>query len=150
THRPAIALLPEQGPPQQLLIFLHGAASTACSMLPTALTLRHYFPAAVLLLPEGFEPCDGGGHGRQWFSLQGIDDVNRPQRVARALPALAGYIERSQRRYKLLPPDTALLGFAQGAIMALELAAARDGLAGRVLAFSGRYARLPQRAPEYS
>lgn len=150
TQRPALALLPEQGPPRQLLILLHGAGSSACSMLPAALTLRHFFPNAVLLIPEGFEPGDGGGHARQWFSLCGINEANRPQRVAGALPALADYIEQAQRRYKLLPPDTALLGFAQGAVMALELVAARDGLAGRVLAFAGRYASLPQRAPEYS
>lgn len=149
TDRPAIALLPEQGPPRQLLVFLHAAGSSACSMLPTALTLRRYFPAAVMLLPDGFEAGDGG-HARQWFSLCGISETNRPQRVARALPALIDYIEQAQRRYGLLPPDTALLGFAQGAVMALELAAARDGLAGRVLAFAGRYASLPLRAPEYS
>lgn len=147
-HRPAIALPPEQEP-RQLLIFLHGAGATACSMLPVALTLRHYFPAAALLLPEGFEACERG-HGRQWFAPAGIDGGDGRQRVARALPALADYVERAQRRYRLLPPDTALLGFGQGAIMALELAAAHDGLAGRVLAFSGRYVTLPERAPEFS
>jgi len=150
TNRPAIALLPEHGQPKQLFILLHAAASSACSMLPAALTLRHHFPSAALLMPEGFEPCDGGGHARQWFSLCGINEANRPERVASVLPALVDYIEHAQRRYRLLPPDTALLGFAQGAIMALELAAARDGLAGRVLAFAGRYASLPQRAPEFS
>jgi len=149
-HRPAIELLPEHGPPRQLFVLLHGAGASACSMLPTALALRRHFPSAAVLAPEGFEPYDRGGYGRQWFSLAGIDDGNRPQRVARALPALAGYLEKAQARYKLLPPDTALLGFAQGAVMALELAALRDGLAGRVLAFSGRYASLPARAPEYT
>jgi phospholipase/carboxylesterase len=31
--------------------------------------------------------------------------------------------------------------------MALELVQAHDGMAGRVLAFSGRYAQLPKAAP---
>jgi phospholipase/carboxylesterase len=42
---------------------------------------------------------------------------------------------------------TALVGFSQGAILALETAQAEDGLAGRVLAFGGRYAVLPDHAP---
>jgi phospholipase/carboxylesterase len=42
---------------------------------------------------------------------------------------------------------TALIGFSQGSIMALEAIAQADGLAGRVLAFSGRYASLPAQPP---
>ena len=45
------------------------------------------------------------------------------------------------------PAATAIFGFSQGAIMALELAQVHDGLAGRVLSFSGRYAALPEVAP---
>jgi phospholipase/carboxylesterase len=33
--------------------------------------------------------------------------------------------------------------------MALELSVAHDGCAGRVLAFSGRFAKLPEKAPEW-
>ncbi|HBT15199.1 MAG TPA: esterase, partial [Erwinia persicina] len=41
---------------------------------------------------------------------------------------------------------TALIGFAQGATMALEAIKVQPGLAGRVVAFSGRYATLPDQA----
>ena len=34
--------------------------------------------------------------------------------------------------------------------MALELVQAHDGMAGRVMAFSGRYAELPKTAPRYT
>src|SRR3546814_20580466 len=36
------------------------------------------------------------------------------------------------------------------AVMALEAVQAHYGLAGRVLAFSGRYAQLPKSAPQYT
>ena len=45
---------------------------------------------------------------------------------------------------------TALIGFSQGAIMALESIKAEPGLASRVIAFNGRYAdacRRPRRPP---
>jgi len=147
---PVIELLPEQGAPRQLFVMLHGMGQTASSMLPMALVLRHYFPAAAMLLPEAPHPYDKGPQTRQWFSRAGVDDSNRRERVALVLPDLLELIRREQDRLKLLPPDTALIGFSQGAIVALELCAAHDGLAGRVLAFSGRYARLPDRAPEFT
>ncbi|MGB9093783.1 MAG: esterase, partial [Gallionella sp.] len=43
---------------------------------------------------------------------------------------------------------TALIGFSQGAIMALEFSIAHEGGVGRVLSFSGRFATLPEKAPE--
>jgi phospholipase/carboxylesterase len=41
---------------------------------------------------------------------------------------------------------TALVGFSQGSIMALEALKAEPKLAGRVVAFSGRFASLPDQA----
>src|SRR5262249_54436254 len=48
------------------------------------------------------------------------------------------------------PAATALVGFSQGALCALELAQVEDGLAGRVLAFAGRYATLPDHALQHT
>ena len=53
----------------------------------------------------------------------------------------------AQLRFKVCPSDTVLAGFSQGAIMSLEFALAYDGLVGKVLAFSGRFARIPVGAP---
>jgi phospholipase/carboxylesterase len=140
-------LLPAQGAPRLLFILLHGYGARADDLLPLAEALRYEFPAAACVLPQGFEPTDPP-FGRQWFSLREINERNRPERVAAALPALADFVRAQQQRYGIVNPDTALVGFSQGAIMALELATQYDGLVGRVLAFSGRYARLPSTAPE--
>ena len=135
---------------RQLFILLHGVGGTPDSLLPLAEAVRAAFPTAAVLIPEGFEPFDGGGAGRQWFSVRGVTEENRPARVAAALPALAAYVQQAQQRFGLLQSDTALAGFSQGAIMALELVQAHDGMAGRVMAFSGRYAELPKTAPRYT
>ena len=49
-------------------------------------------------------------------------------------------------------PNTRIVlgGFSQGALLSLELVARHDGLAGRVLAFGGRYCTLPAAAPRLS
>ena len=139
--------LPLHGPAEQLMLLLHGWGARPADMAPLARQLRLAFPQAALLAPAGFEPADTGGPGRQWFSLHGINDANRPARVAAVLPQLSAWVRAAQQATGLGPMHTALVGFSQGAILALELAQADDGLAGRVLAFAGRYARLPLAAP---
>ena len=52
-----------------------------------------------------------------------------------------------QQRFGVSWQCTALAGFSQGAIMALEAVQAEPHLAGRVLAFSGRHATAMMHAP---
>ena len=143
-----LELLPAAGAPQQLMILLHGVGATPQDLLPLARLLQQQFPQAACVLPHGHEPFDGGPAGRQWFSVMGVTEANRPQRVAAALPALIGFIRSTQQRLGVGPAATALVGFSQGSIMALEALAQDSDLAGRVLAFAGRYATLPTEAPQ--
>jgi len=142
--------LPATGRAEQLMILLHGWGASAAAMAPLAAALRAEFPQAALLAPEGFDAVDSGLAGRQWFTMNGpdgpVNEANRPARVAAALPRLADCVRAAQVATGLEPAATALLGFSQGAIVSLELVQLHDGLAGRVLSFSGRYATLPDRA----
>ena len=143
-----IELLPDSAPVKQLFIFLHGVGGKSSDLLPLASQFRKSFPDAAFLLPDGMFQFDGGGSGRQWFSISGVTEDNRPPRVAEAMPALHALVRQAQDRYKVLQSDTALIGFSQGAIMALEFSIVHDGGVGRVLSFSGRFAKLPEKAPE--
>lgn len=136
------------------MLLLHGVGDSAKGMSPLAQALRRAFPQAAVMAADGFQPFDGDPSGavggRQWFSRQGLDDGNRLQRVRQVLPKLAAWVRGAQQSSGVGPAATALVGFSQGAICALELAQAEDGLAGRVLAFSGRYAALPDRALQHT
>lgn len=127
-----------------MFILLHGVGGTPANLVPLAEAVRAAFPASAVLIPEGFEPFDGGGAGRQWFSVRGVSEDNRPERVAHALPPLEAYVKAAQARFGLLQSDTALAGFSQGAIMALELVQAHDGMAGRVIAFRAAMRNCPR------
>lgn len=142
-----IELLPAT-PIKQLFILLHGWGAEAADLLPLAETLGAAFPEAALLLPEAPHPLENTDSGRQWFSVQGMTEDNGPTRIAEALPALHAMVRQAQDRLGVLQSDTALVGFSQGAIMALAFSNAYDGGVGRVLAFAGRYAALPDKAPE--
>jgi phospholipase/carboxylesterase len=130
-----------------LFVLLHGGGGAALDMLDLAAVLGDAFGEAAIVIPEGFEAIHVGKTERQWFPTFELSDDNRPQRVAAAVPALAQFIREQQQRFAILQSDTALAGFAEGATVALALSDQHDGLVGRVLAFSGRYAALPDKAP---
>ncbi len=132
--------------PQRLIALFHGVGSDAPDLVPLGEWLARAFPeAAVVSVPAPFA-CDLGV-GRQWFSVRDVTEDNRPARVAPALPWFATAVQALQARFSLGPAQTALVGFSQGAIMALEASRAAMGLASRIVSLSGRYAQLPQEAP---
>jgi phospholipase/carboxylesterase len=112
------------------VIFLHGVGGTGTSMQHLADVLGLRIPAHC---PDGPEPFDMGP-GRQWFSVKGVTEGNRPARVVEALPAFIRTLEAFGD-----PRDSLLIGFSQGAIMALHAVAAGLSVAG-VIALSGRLA----------
>ncbi len=142
--------LPAQGVPAQLFVLLHGVGSSAANMAPLAQWLQAQFPQAAILAPDGFDAFDydPSGQARQWFSLKEVTEDNRPARIAAVLPRLMAWLTEAQQHFGIDPQATALVGFSQGAILSMALVHEHDGAAGRVLAFAGRYAKLPDTAPQ--
>ena len=145
-----LARLPTTGNPDLLFLLLHGVGANAEHMATLAQALAAEYPQAAVLCLNGPDPFDGvpgGGAGFQWFSVRGVTEANRPERVAAALPRFVAQVRALQQRFALDWQRTALAGFSQGAIVALEAVQAEPQLAGRVLAFSGRHATPPEHAP---
>lgn len=146
----AIEYRPARGRPEQLVLLFHGWAQDAAALAPLADALRQEFPQAAVLVPESPTPADGGRRGRMWYSIEGLadDPTLWPARVAGQLEVLAPWVRAQQQRLGVSEAATCLGGFSQGALLALELTARHDGIAGRVLAFGGRYCTLPAAAPQ--
>ncbi|MEY8879460.1 MAG: esterase [Leptothrix sp. (in: b-proteobacteria)] len=146
-----LEVLPVEGAPQQLMLLLHGVGANAQNLMPLGRALQAHFPQAAIVSLQGYDAFDGmphDGSARQWFSVRGAIEAERPARVAEVLPRLIGDVRAHQRRLGIGAAASALVGFSQGTILSLEAVAAADGLVGRVLAFSGRYATLPAQAPQ--
>ena len=125
-----------------LIVLLHGVGGLPSDMAPLARLIAARDPHARVAAPPAAMPCDRGGAGYQWMSVDGITEENRPGRIRAALPAFVATIEALQRAHGVGPERTVLAGFSQGAIMAL--AACRDRyLARHVVAIAGRCAPLP-------
>ena len=130
--------------PAQLFLLFHGVGADARDLVPLGEFLAEEFPQALIVSVIGSEAADLG-FGRQWFSIRDITEDNRPSRVAAALPAFLDVIRHWQAESGVSPAGTALIGFSQGAIMALASMTESNPLAGRVVAIAGRFASLPER-----
>jgi len=151
-----IEWLPVEGPPQQLILLLHGWGGDGSSLAPLAQALRQQFPQAAVLAPDAPDAADTdsasrpGRGGRQWYSVDALTEANWSVRVAAVLPLLHLWVQAQQQRLGVDRAATCLGGFSQGAIVSLALASLDDGLCGRVLAFGGRYAEVPLAAPRHT
>jgi len=125
-----------------LFVFLHGCGATAQSMVPIALKFQARFPSAALVVPSGFDPDARGGAAQDWYPTRGLTIDNHGERVAAVLPDVDDLVRREQINFGIPATRTVLIGFSQGGTVALEAVKA-PGLAGAVVAFSARYARLP-------
>lgn len=148
----AIEFLPASGPPEQLLLLLHGWAQEAEALRPLARALRHEFPQAAVLAPEAPLPADAGRPGRMWHSIEGLDAAPEvwPARVAGLVEPLREWVQAQQQRLGVGSAATCLGGFSQGAVLSLAAVLRHDGLAGRVLAFGGAFTHLPEVPPRHT
>ena len=136
---------PQPGTNQLFLLF-HGVGADAAGLVPLAKRLAAEFPqAAVVSVASPFASDLGGG--AQWFSVRGVTEQNRSERMAPAMPLFAETVRHWQQEAGVAAQATVLVGFSQGAIMTLESARLGQGLAGRIVSFAGRFAYLPDAAP---
>jgi phospholipase/carboxylesterase len=140
-----LAVQVPQAPAQQLMLLAHGYGADAQDLVPLGQQLAQRFPRAWIVSLDGGAPA-GRGAGRQWFGLEGIDEEARVQRVDAALPGLLARVAALQASSGVGIEGTALIGFSQGAIMALAASLRRPACAGRVVAICGRYAAVPGRS----
>ncbi len=128
-------------PAKQLLLLFHGVGDNPVSMGQIGSWFAPLFPDALIVSVGGVEPC--GPNGRQWFSVQGVTEENRQQRIDAIMPTFIDIVRHWQKESGVSPLATALIGFSQGTIMSLESTKAAPGLASRIIAFNGRFATLP-------
>lgn len=137
---------PEATAARQLLLLFHGVGSSAEDLRPLGEALAALQPQACVVSVRSPDPSDLG-QGCQWFSVQGVTEANRPSRVAAAMPRFIDTVRAWQHESRIGPSATTLIGFSQGAIMALESTQQSEPIAGRVIALAGRFAQTPRVAP---
>ena len=129
-------------PPSSLVLLTHGVGSRPDSMLPVgALFAAHDATSMVVSVASAYQSDISNGY--QWFSVRGITEENRQERVDAAMAAFLSVVGQWQKFAQLGPEATRLVGFSQGAIMALESTKLVAPPALSIVALAGRFASLP-------
>jgi phospholipase/carboxylesterase len=134
------------GAAQQLFLLFHGVGAAPDDLVPLGQVLAQAFPQSLIVSVQAPHDCPYSD-GYQWFSVDGITEAQRMERTAQALPLFQQIVQQWQHSTGIGPEATALVGFSQGAIMALAASQAQSALAARIVALSGRFSSLPDLAP---
>ena len=127
---------PPRGGAKQLVVFLHGYGANGDDLIELGQQWRGLLPDAAFVSPHAPEPCAGAPTGRQWFALSGAapDDPRgaeeRWRGAAAAQPVIDAFLDRELARLGLDDSRLALVGFSQGAMMALHVGLRRRPRAG--------------------
>ncbi|MFZ4628706.1 MAG: alpha/beta hydrolase [Blastocatellia bacterium] len=126
--------LGEKGRPP-LLLLLHGYGANEEDLFSLA---SYVDPRFLVVSPRAPITLAPGAYA--WFNLglgpQGFEYDSREVRTG--LDALGQFLDEVRNQYQVDPSRVFLLGFSQGAMMALQLALTHPGLAAGVVALSGR------------
>jgi phospholipase/carboxylesterase len=126
------------GPPEQLVILLHGLGADGQDLIGIAPHWARALPNAAFVSPNAPFPCDMAPFGYQWFSVQDRTPEAMLAGVRMAAGPLEAFIEREMGNAGLDESKTALVGFSQGTMMSLYVGPRREKSLAGIVGFSGR------------
>lgn len=125
------------GPARQLVVLCHGVGADGRDLIGLAPVFGQALPHAAFSAPDGPQRYDGAPLGRQWWPIGDRDPVRTAAAAEAARPSLNSFIDQELARLGLPPNAYALVGFSQGAMMALYAGLRRATPPAAVLAYSG-------------
>ena len=131
--------LPPAGDAQadQLVVLLHGVGADGADLIALAELYRQLLPRAAFVAPNAPLRFDMAPFGFMWFSLQNFDAETRSRGVRAAQPLLEAFLAAELAHYGLGPDRLVLLGFSQGAMMALHVGLRQDAPPAAIISHSG-------------
>lgn len=126
------------GPPEQLVILLHGLGADGQDLIGIAPHWARALPNAAFVSPNAPFPCDMAPFGYQWFSVQDRTPEAMLAGVRMAASPLEAFVEREMGNAGLDESKTALVGFSQGTMMSLYVGPRREKQLAGIVGYSGR------------
>lgn len=135
------------GAPKQLVVLLHGIGADGSDLISLAPYYHSVLPGAYLVSPHAPFPFDMAPFGYMWFSVGNLGLDTRMDGVRTAAPMLNAFLDAELARHRLTEAELLLVGFSQGAMMALHVGLRRAHPCRHHLAFrhAGRRRALPAR-----
>jgi phospholipase/carboxylesterase len=130
-------LAPKSGKPEQLVVLLHGLGADGNDLIELGEQWCDWLPDTAFVAPHAPDPCSNVPMGREWFPLTLTDPREFWRGVTYAAPKLDAFLDRELARYSLPASKLALVGFSQGAMMALHIGLRREAAPAAIVGYSG-------------
>ena len=129
---------PERGgKAKQLVVFLHGWGADGNDLIGLSRHWSKPLPGARFVSPHAPYACQGNPAGRQWFSFRNESPETITKGAAHAAAIINRFLDEALEGLGLDDGRLALVGFSQGAMMALHVALRRANPCAGVVAYSG-------------
>ena len=125
------------GQTKHLVVFLHGYGADGNDLIDLGRQWAQLLPDAAFVSPHAHERCAMSPMGRQWFALTFRDPGERWRGAAAARPVIDAFLDAELARHGLDESALALVGFSQGAMMALHVGLRRRRAPASIVAYSG-------------
>ncbi len=121
------------------MVLLHGYGADGSDLISLGVQWRELWPDMLFVSPNAPEICEMSPSGYQWFPLRTDRIAGRIEGAANARPILVNFLIDLWAQTGILPQDTVLVGFSQGAMMALHVGTSLDQQVAGIVAFSGAF-----------
>ncbi len=137
-HLTGPMVIPADGSkPEQVVLLLHGVGSDGDDLINLATYFGKVLPKAIFIAPNAPFRFDGGPMGHQWFSLADPSNEKKLEGVQMSAPILNALINHLLAELGLDESKMALVGFSQGAMMALHVGLRRVKPLAGIIGYSG-------------
>ncbi len=141
-------LAPRWRQAKHLVVFLHGYGADGNDLIEVGRAWQDLLPNAAFVSPHAPRPCGQAPMGREWFPLTFRNVEERWSGVNMAAPVLESFLDAELARYAVPPSALALVGFSQGAMMALHVGLRRAVAPAAIVGYSGLLVVPEDVAPE--
>lgn len=139
----------------KLVVFLHGYNSNIGDVEPYAEMLAHKLSDTLIIVPEANAACERNPQKKQWYALTDVDPDRRRrkpetptdeivaiynrtgQRISKIAKEINSFITALQKQYKVTNKNTYIMGFSQGAMLAIFAGLTRRYKLGGIFPFAG-------------
>lgn len=130
-------LPPRSAPAKHLMVMLHGYGSDGADLLPIGQHWSGNLPDFLFVAPNAPDICAINPGGYEWFPLKTDRTLSRVEGAEHSRPIIVKFLIDLWAQTGLKPANTILLGFSQGAMMALHVGLSLDEPLAGIVAFSG-------------
>ena len=141
-------LASKSGKTKYLMIGFHGYGSEGENLFHIAPFFQNAFEDLHFIAPNGIEAYENDSRFFQWGSLADLEEDKLYEELSRASLKVNQYIDSQLKRFNLTDENLILLGFSQGAYLALHLGLRRSKKPMAILAFSGGFVNVKDRNDE--